>query len=73
MKINATDVTDGESTATFRVDVTVACPFCGGRYSIGEDDESTGVLHTIPVCPEYETLDPFTFIRRARSRIEGSS
>jgi hypothetical protein len=59
------------------VTVAVPCPFCAanrrGVYSAGEDAEGAFVLHTVPVCAEYERLDPLEFLAAARSRIEGTS
>jgi len=57
------------------IDVKVTCKcMCGGVVTIGTLNNQTVILHTIPMCKEYEKdQDPSIYVRKVRSFQEGSS
>ena len=56
----------GEST--FRHELTVPCPFCGGAVFIGRsqdpgrDQEDPCLIHTMPYCKKFDALSISDFM-----------
>lgn len=44
------------------------CPFCGGEIAFSRDEGGTpdGMVHSIPMCEKFETMDALTFARAVR-------
>ena len=40
--------------------VSSHCEFCGRKYYI--DPDGGRVMHELPMCPEFEAMDPMSFI-----------
>ncbi len=57
---------------TEQVDLSVECP-CGGTVMLtrGEDGEFASLLHTMPMCEQYEKLEPDEYFRWLRGKLEG--
>lgn len=54
-----------------QVELELACP-CGGKaYVIREDERGDGLLHTLPMCEEFEKLEPEDYLRWFRGKLEG--
>ena len=51
---------------------TIDCP-CGGRAHITEDKDGkpASLMHTLPMCEEFETLTPADYLHWARTKREG--
>lgn len=48
--------------------VTRRCPFCDGSFSDARDpvsDEPTGLIHTIPMCEQFQQMSVLDFVRAA--------
>jgi len=53
------------------ITVSVQCP-CGGTVHIGLDaQENDCVLHTMPMCEEYQKLDALSYVKWLRLTAEG--
>lgn len=50
----------------FKPEISINCPFCDGRVAA----DLTQVLHTMPICSEYEAMEPVEFITAVRKRME---
>ncbi len=59
-------------TFTERSILELKCP-CGGTCTVTEDaqGELASILHTMPMCSEFEVLDPDEYLRWVRGKIEG--
>jgi len=51
------------------VEVTGLCPFCGGEWAAGYDLQTGApcVLHSMPMCDDYERDEPDVFLKRVRT------
>ena len=46
------------------------CPFCGEPVRAGSNPDGEGaVLHRMPMCEQFDKLDPFEFLQAVRSRL----
>lgn len=46
--------------------ITRQCPFCDGTFCDAVDpvtDEVQGLMHTIPMCKQFNSMEPLSFIR----------
>lgn len=57
-----------------KIALELACP-CGGKAMVTSDpvtDEPASLIHTLPMCEQYEKLEPDEYLRWVRGRIEGT-
>lgn len=55
---------------TFITDVEGVCP-CGGRWFAGTDPEPS-VVHTKPICEEFDKLEPEDYLKWIREGLQGT-
>ena len=55
------------------LDMQLQC-ICGGTLVTTTDDDGNpaSLLHSMPMCKEYEMLEPDEFLRWLRTKIEGT-
>lgn len=41
------------------------CPFCAGHFAISENGGRPAVVHTLPPCITWLTLEPLDFLAQA--------
>lgn len=48
------------------------CPYCGLELAVSTDPPA--VMHAVPMCKEFEEVDPLTFVKQvnARRKAEGT-
>lgn len=49
----------------------VPCPFCDGEYYAELVDGRCTVVHSMPLCREFDELEVLDFLEAARLRLEG--
>lgn len=59
------------STAT--AELAGMCPFCGGTWVIGsvQGEDMPAVLHSIPMCADFELREPAEYVTHVRQAIAG--
>lgn len=62
-------MTDKPQTHGMRVEVTGLCPFCGGQWAAGFElkDGAPAIVHSMPMCVDFERDEPQTFLQRVRT------
>ena len=39
-----------------------SCEFCGQSYWIDPNPEDPKLMHELPMCPDFEVMDPISFL-----------
>jgi hypothetical protein len=53
--------------STFKAQVAGVCPFCQKKFQAGKDgDGNSGIVHQLPICKQFEELDPPEYLRQVR-------
>jgi hypothetical protein len=62
--------------STFRPEVTVACPFCGGTVFYGRSQDEGAIqadpclVHTMPYCEKFDELSIADFMTAVRKHLQ---
>ena len=57
-------IDDGKLTVDLEAPgvISAPCEFCGQTYYIDPDPKDPKLMHALPMCPNFEVMDPIAYL-----------